>query len=84
MVAFSWVIIKLMDRGDNNAWDYGLMLAVWAVPFFTVPLGRPAFQFRACRSSCWAEGSSGGCGYRPNRRVMPFGFPKSALESGNR
>src|SRR5262249_40153463 len=39
MVAFSWVIIKLMDRGDNNAWDYGLMLAVWAVPFLTVPLG---------------------------------------------
>src|SRR5262249_9224427 len=39
MIAFSRVIIKLMDRGDNNASDYGLMLAVWAVPFLTVPLG---------------------------------------------
>jgi len=33
------VIIKLIDRRDNTAWDYGLMLAVWAVPFLTVPLG---------------------------------------------
>ena len=39
MVAFSWVIIKLMDRGDNHAWDFGMMLAVWSVPFLTVPLG---------------------------------------------
>jgi hypothetical protein len=39
MVVFSWVIIKLMDRSDNNAWDYGLMLAVWATPLMTVPLG---------------------------------------------
>jgi hypothetical protein len=35
----SWVIIKLMDRNDNSGWDYGLMLAVWAAPFLTVPLG---------------------------------------------
>ena len=39
MVVFGWVIIKLIDRRDNTAWDYGLMLAVWAVPFLTVPLG---------------------------------------------
>jgi alpha-1,2-mannosyltransferase len=39
MVAFGWVVIKLMDRADNDAWDYGLMLAVWAVPFLTVPIG---------------------------------------------
>jgi alpha-1,2-mannosyltransferase len=39
MVVLSWVIIKLMDRNDNSAWDYGLMLAVWAAPFLTVPLG---------------------------------------------
>lgn len=39
MVVFGWVIIKLMDRSDNNAWDYGLMLAVWATPLLTVPLG---------------------------------------------
>jgi hypothetical protein len=39
MVAFGWVIVKLMDRMDNNAWDHGLMLAVWATPFATVALG---------------------------------------------
>jgi len=39
MVAFGWVVIKLMDRADNDAWDYGLMLAVWALPFLTVPIG---------------------------------------------
>jgi hypothetical protein len=39
MVLFSWVIIKLMDRSDNGAWDYGLMLAVWATPFMTVAMG---------------------------------------------
>jgi alpha-1,2-mannosyltransferase len=39
MVVFSWVIIRLMDRVDNDAWDYGLLLAVWAVPFLTVPMG---------------------------------------------
>ncbi|MBX9774524.1 MAG: DUF2029 domain-containing protein [Xanthobacteraceae bacterium] len=39
MVLFSWVIIKLMDRNDNDVWDYGLMLAVWAIPFMTVAMG---------------------------------------------
>ena len=39
MVVFGWVMIKLMDRSDNTAWDYAFMLAVWAVPFLTVPLG---------------------------------------------
>ena len=39
MVAFGWVAIKLMDRSDNDAWDYGIMLAVLAVPFLTVPIG---------------------------------------------
>jgi hypothetical protein len=39
MVIFSWVVITLMDRSDNGAWDYWLMLAVWAVPFLTVPMG---------------------------------------------
>jgi len=39
MVAFGWVVIKLMDRPDNDAWDYGLMLAVWALPLLTVPIG---------------------------------------------
>ena len=39
MMAFGWVIVKLMDRIDNNAWDHGLMLAVWATPFMTVALG---------------------------------------------
>jgi hypothetical protein len=39
MVAFGWVAIKLVDRTDNDAWDYGLLLAVWAMPFLTVPIG---------------------------------------------
>jgi alpha-1,2-mannosyltransferase len=39
MVAFGWVAIKLVDRTDNDAWDYGLLLAVWAMPVLTVPLG---------------------------------------------
>jgi hypothetical protein len=33
------VILKLLKRTDNDAWDYALMLAVWAVPFLTVPIG---------------------------------------------
>jgi alpha-1,2-mannosyltransferase len=39
MCVFSWVTIKLMERTDNEAWDYWIMLAVWAVPFVTVPMG---------------------------------------------
>jgi hypothetical protein len=39
MVVFGWVILVLMDRSDNEPWDYGLMLAVWAIPFLTVPMG---------------------------------------------
>ena len=26
------------DRGDNTAWDWAVMLAVWATPFLTVPV----------------------------------------------
>jgi alpha-1,2-mannosyltransferase len=39
MVVFGWVMITLMHRSDNGPWDYWLMLAVWAVPFLTVPMG---------------------------------------------
>ena len=39
MVVFGWVAIKLMERSDTDAWDYLLMLAVWATPFMTVPSG---------------------------------------------
>jgi alpha-1,2-mannosyltransferase len=39
MVLFSWVMITLMERNDNTSWDYWIMLAVWAVPFLTVPMG---------------------------------------------
>jgi hypothetical protein len=39
MVVFGWVIIMLMERSDNEPLDYWLMLAVWAVPFLTVPMG---------------------------------------------
>jgi hypothetical protein len=39
MVLFSGVIVRLMDRADNDRWDYGLMLLVWVMPFFTIPLG---------------------------------------------
>jgi alpha-1,2-mannosyltransferase len=39
MVAFGWVAIKLMERNDNDAWDYGILLAVLAIPFLTIPIG---------------------------------------------
>jgi hypothetical protein len=39
MVVFGWVAIKLMERSDTDAWDYLIMLAVWAIPFMTVPIG---------------------------------------------
>lgn len=39
MVAFGWVMLKLMDRPDNDRWDYALMLAVWALPFATILMG---------------------------------------------
>ena len=45
MVAFGWVISKLMDRTDNHAWDWGLMLAVWALPLLTVPIGMAGIPF---------------------------------------
>jgi alpha-1,2-mannosyltransferase len=39
MVVFGWVAMKLLARSDNEGWDYTLMLAVWATPFLTIPLG---------------------------------------------
>jgi hypothetical protein len=39
MVVFGWVMIMLMNRSDNEPLDYWLMLAVWVVPFLTVPMG---------------------------------------------
>jgi hypothetical protein len=39
MVAFGWVTIRLMDRPDNEPLDYTLLLAVWALPFVTIPMG---------------------------------------------
>jgi len=43
MVVFGWVIVKLMDRADNEPLDYALMLAVWATPALTVVLGMTGF-----------------------------------------
>jgi alpha-1,2-mannosyltransferase len=39
MVAFGWVMIRLMERSDNGRWDYALLLAVWALPFVTILMG---------------------------------------------
>jgi hypothetical protein len=39
MVAFGWVMLKLMQRSDSEPLDDALMLAVWAVPFVTIPMG---------------------------------------------
>jgi hypothetical protein len=39
MVAFGWVVLKLLDRSDNDGCDYALMLAVWALPFATILMG---------------------------------------------
>ena len=39
MVAFGWVMLRLMERSDNEPVDYALMLAVWVIPFATIPLG---------------------------------------------
>jgi alpha-1,2-mannosyltransferase len=39
MVVFGWVIVRLLARSDTTAADHALMLAVWATPFLTVPLG---------------------------------------------
>jgi alpha-1,2-mannosyltransferase len=38
MVVFGPMITKLMDRDGNTPLDYGLMLAVWALPVLTVAL----------------------------------------------
>jgi len=43
MVVFGWVVIKLMDRADNEPLDYALMLAVYALPALTVALGMTGF-----------------------------------------
>jgi alpha-1,2-mannosyltransferase len=39
MVAFGWVMLKLLQRSDNDGWDYTLMLAVWVIPFVTILMG---------------------------------------------
>jgi hypothetical protein len=39
MVVFGWVMLKLMDRPDNDGLDYALMLAVWVLPFATILIG---------------------------------------------
>jgi len=39
MVVLGFVAITLIDRPDNEPLDHWLMLAVWTVPFLTVPLG---------------------------------------------
>jgi hypothetical protein len=38
-VMFGWVLAKLVDRADNDAWDYGLMFAIWTLPVTTAFLG---------------------------------------------
>jgi hypothetical protein len=52
MVVFGWVVITLMDRNDNGAWDYWLMLAVWTVPFLTVPMGMSVILPISCLPIC--------------------------------
>ena len=39
MVVFGFVAITLINRTDNEPLDYWLLLAVWTVPFLTVPIG---------------------------------------------
>lgn len=39
MVAFGWVMLRLMERSDNEPLDDVLMLAVWALPFLTILMG---------------------------------------------
>jgi hypothetical protein len=39
MIVFGWVMIKLTERSDTDAWDYGIMLAVWALPFTVLLTG---------------------------------------------
>jgi hypothetical protein len=39
MVVFGWLFAKLIERSDNDAWDYGLMFAVWTLPATTIVLG---------------------------------------------
>jgi alpha-1,2-mannosyltransferase len=39
MVVFGFVAITLISRTDNEPLDYWLLLAVWTVPFLTVPMG---------------------------------------------
>ncbi|MGD9921952.1 MAG: glycosyltransferase family 87 protein [Pseudorhodoplanes sp.] len=43
MVVFGWIVVKLMDRADNDPLEYALMLAVWATPALTVALGMTGF-----------------------------------------
>jgi hypothetical protein len=39
MAVLGFVAITLINRADNEPLDYWLILAVWTVPFLTVPLG---------------------------------------------
>lgn len=39
LVVFGWVLAKLIDRPDNTALDYSLMLGVWTLPVMAALLG---------------------------------------------
>ena len=39
MVLLSSVIVRLMDRSDNERLDYALMLVVWIMPVALIGLG---------------------------------------------
>jgi hypothetical protein len=39
LVVFGWVLMKLIDRPDNTALDYSLMLGVWTLPVTAALLG---------------------------------------------
>jgi hypothetical protein len=60
MVVFGWVIVKLMDRTDNETADEVLMLAVWATHSSPCRSALPGCPFRSCRCSLSGQGCCGG------------------------
>ncbi len=70
MVAFGWVMLRLMERSDNEPVDYALMLAVWVTPICHHPAGPcVACPARSCRSSPSPGGCSGA--FAPSRSPAP-------------
>lgn len=78
MAVLGFVAITLINRTDNEPLDYWLLLAVWTVPFLTVPLGMASIPASCLPVAALAgrllwrlQRSSNDCASRTGHRIEP-------------